>query len=594
MKLHRHLLPVCLLLFAAGTAGASVKAWLDTDHVGAGESVRLTLEHDGQIRSQPNLEPLSRDFDILQTSSSSNLRIINGRISSGTEISLTLSPKHGGQLVIPSLTWGSDRTSPLTLTVAGDGGGDTNAAATQVAKVFIESELEQKKPLVLSAVHLTMRVYAAVPLLHASLELPTSDAVLVRQLGDDQVSNVEKNSMTYRVVTRRYLLFPQHSGSISLPGATLNAQVEVSSPRTNPYDPFSVFGGMVGNTRPVRLHGDPIGFDVQPRPASVSAPYWLPAREVTLDAQWQPQSLQARVGDPVTVALQLKAQGLTAAQLPDLSALMSIPDGLKAYPEQPKLKDEDRADTVQGSREQTLALIAGQPGRYTIPALHVSWWDTRTSQQREVSVPARSLSILPAVGAAATTGANASAAPAAAPAPGRTTTVAQMPSAASAGRTPAPADSTPWRSISVGLFLLWLATVIAWVWRATHPAARSRTPKVTGLSPEGPRNGAGASAASRAFQQACRQNDALAARRHLLAWAGEVLKPESPAGLGALARTLNDPAVTPLLGELDRACFAGGEEHHWNGAALARVLNVLPAARHTQPRRGEGLASLYP
>ncbi len=144
---------------------------------------------------------------------------------------------------------------------------------------------------------------------------------MVKQVGSDQDSDAERNGQTYQVVTRRYLLFPLHSGKLTLQGPVLDAEVAVSQAQSSYGNGF--FGGPVrsaccGTVRPVRLHGDPIVISVRPRPAGAVGSYWLPARDVTLSATWNPAQLSAQAGDPVTLELDLQATGLTAAQLPDL------------------------------------------------------------------------------------------------------------------------------------------------------------------------------------------------------------------------------------------------------------------------------------
>jgi hypothetical protein len=582
----RCILAVCSLLLALATvpASAALKAWLDRTQVAPGDTVRLTLEHEGQTASQPDLTPLRKDFDILTTSTSGNYEIINGQVSSSTQLALILSPKHTGQLTIPPLAWGADRSPALTLTASAGGSGTGGQVAGAPARIFIESQVEPKQPYVLAAVNLTVRLYTADMLSRASLELPTTDSVLVRRTGNDEASNVARNGEPYHLVTRHYLLFPQRSGTVSIPGPTLSGQVEVRSQRSDPSDPFAgFFGNLVAQLRPIRLHGDPVILQVQPRPASASASYWLPARNLTLDASWHPGQLEAHAGDPITVDLTLRAVGLTAAQLPDLTSLLSVPGQLKSYPEQPRLTDTEQGDTVAGSREQTIALIADQPGRYSIPELHVSWWDTVANRPREATLPARTVAILPAAHAAARV--------AAAPAPAISPTV-EPPAAHPAATTARPpaaarepgASGLPWRWISLGLGLLWLATLGVWLW--SRRARAGSLPQPTAALP----SGGMPSQARAAFQAACRNHDAHGARRHLLAWAAEAWG-AAPSGLNALARRLDEPALTALLRELDRACFAA---RPWSGEALAAALTELPAARTSQGGRSSGLAPLYP
>jgi len=372
----------------------------------------------------------------------------------------------------------------------------------------------------------------------------------------------------------------------------LDAELAVSQRRrqyaTDPFGGGFFYGPFFRTIRPVRLHANPISLTVRARPANAIGSYWLPARDVTLTAAWDPAKLTARAGDPVSLELTLHATGLTAAQLPDLASLLSLPPGLKAYPDQPKLDDSTQGGALVGSRDQTIALIASTPGHYTIPTLTVSWWDTQTNQPRVATLAARTLTILPAPGSAPA----AAAAPAAPSPSARHTATApaasQNPPVPAAARPSAPARSpSEWEWLSIALAVVWLATLGAWIGsrrsRVTRAAAvRARQPVAAG--PSDP------SKERAAFRAACESNDAHAARAHLLAWA-TALWGSTPAGAGAIAAKIGDAAVAELLRDLDRACYAGGA---WHGRPLAAALTELPAQAGKSARARNGLAPLYP
>lgn len=633
------ILSVLLLLlfggFAAATpALANVMASLDASQIAAGNTVQLTLEHDGRTSGQPDVAPLEQDFDILGTSSSTSIELINGSASEKTEVVLTLAPKATGHLTIPALSWDGEQSQPLSLTVTGPGGAGQpdGSGASPAARVFIETSASPEQPYVQAAVRLTVRLFTSETLYHADLELPENSDFVVKQVGSDVDSDAERNGRNYQVVTRQYLLFPLHSGKLTVQGPVLDAEVAVSQPRSYGNDPFGggFFGGpafgMLRTVRPLRLHGNPIVLSVRRRPAGAVGSYWLPARNVQLTAGWNPTQLSAQAGDPVTLDLDLQATGLTAAQLPDLSSLLSVPSGLKAYPDQPKLSDTAQGGELIGSRDQTIALMADTPGHYTIPALSVKWWDTKTNQLRTATLPARILTILPAPGSAAAPG-SASAPAATAPAPaGRNVPPNIAAGAASTAPGPAPGSnaaharsplhsppavatsksrsagsSSQWEWISIGLAVAWLATLAAWLWsrrsRATPGPTRGGGPRLQAASPssstrtsDSARQLSSDPAKERAaFRAACEANDAHAARAHLLAWTA-ALWGAAPAGSNAIAAKITDTTVVELLRDLDRACYAGGA---WQGHALAAALTELPGAPGKASRQRDGLAPLY-
>ncbi|MBV8804669.1 MAG: protein BatD [Sinobacteraceae bacterium] len=577
----KHSLAVwCLVLCLALTPPvfAGVTATLDTQQVAAGDTVELTLHHDGHSSAQPDLTPLKQDFDVLSTQTGSSIQITNGGMSASTQVVVTLAPKNTGRVTIPSLTWGQDRTLPLTLEVLAAGSDQAGGSATQAqaaAPVFLETQVDSHRPYVQAAVDVTVRLYFSEALHQASLTLPQSADDVVMQVGQDTQSSAERNGQPYQVVTRHYTIFPQRSGEIQLPGPTLGAQVEKRS--RNGGGPFGgFFGSLLNQTRPLRLHGDPIALSVQPRPADAGS-VWIPARNVQLSAQWKPTSLQVHAGDPVTVELQLQADGLTAEQLPDLTSEWTLPQGLRAYPDQPKLDNLTQGTTVLGKRTQSVALIADDAGQFSIPDLRLRWWDVTANASREVTLPGKTLTVLPAAAGS----------------------VLQQPSPATAQAPATPAKSAPartnsvtvpagdsiWRWLAFGFGALWITTISAWLW-SRRASKREVTPAITTqTSPPD------VSAVRSAFREACQKGDALAARRNLLAWVTADRNGAGPVGLNALARESTDSLLAGLLRDLDRACFLGTP---WNGEPLERALRKLPQQGGTQGDRKTGLAPLYP
>jgi BatD DUF11 like domain len=593
--------PIAALL--SSPASAALRAWLDNDDIAPGDTVQLTLQRDGQTRDQPNLAPLRRDFDVLGTQSSTNIEIINGKTSAGTAVVATLSPKHPGKLTIPGIVWDGEQSAALTLNVAPRAAGNGQHAGTSRsanAKILLESTVDDKQPYVQAAVRVTVRLYAAEPLYQANLDLPATADTLVQQVGSDEPSHIQRDGRDYDVLTRHYVVFPQRSGNMHLAGPVLDARVADRQDRTSPFgtDPFadlfgkSPFGGLLTTTKPIRLHGNPIVLDVSPRPAALANAYWLPARHIDLESQWLPQPLKVRGGDPLTVDLKLEAEGLTAAQLPDLAGLLTLPQGLKEYPDQSKLSNTARGDTIVGRREQSIALIADQPGQFTIPSLRLRWWDTQARQARETTLPEKTLVILPALGTATTRPANPAVPTPSTPARPPAQKTEQAPSLPIHAR--APREETAlsangaslWRTIGLGFGLLWLVTLVAWL--ISHRRIKSSQRVV----PETPRSARpDPSSARAAFRDACRNNDAPAARRQLLAWVAAAWPGKAPAGLNELARLSDNPSLSESLRELDRACYGRGP---WQGETLAKSLFELPTPKLRTPARDDELAPLYP
>ena len=582
-KLSSVLCVLCVLGFSL-PAQAEVSARLDRVSVGSGETVQLLLQHEGRTSKDPDLSPLQQDFEVLGTSRGSSMQFSNGDFSAQVQLRITLSPKRSGKLPVPALEWDGERTPALTLTVGAGSSGST-ASATQSAPVFVTATVDKQQPYVQSAVVLTVQVHTDQPLYQASLDLPKSDELLVQTLGEDQQSRETRDGREFQVITRRYLLFPQRSGALTLDGVVLDAQVADRS-RGSAMD--SLFGnsplaGMMGASRPLRVRSEPIALDVRPRPAAAAGGTWLPARNLSLDEEWRPDGARVHVGEPITRHMRLSAEGLIAEQLPDLAQLMTLPDGLKAYPDQAQTANDLQSGTLVGRREQDVAIIASRPGRYRLPELRLKWWDIMRDELREVVLPEHTLDILPAAGAI----------------PGAPEVSVPQPQAVQDSDqlapppSPEPSDGTPsptagglWFWLSMLFAALWLLTLGAWVVRSRGGRSGPQP------SPPMPAGRTSAAASRKAFRDACRADDAPAARRQLLAWAQAHWPQNPPAGLNALAARLDDAQQKQLLQALDRAVYAGAS---WQGAALERALKALPGE---SPSAGEPskpqLAGLYP
>jgi hypothetical protein len=378
----------------------------------------------------------------------------------------------------------------------------------------------------------------------------------------------------------------------------LNAQVADASGRIDPFlermfGHLKIEGGL-GGTRPLRLRGDALKLVAQPRPPALRTGDWLPAQQLTLEDTWRPADKVIAVGQPLTRQLRIAAVGQSASQLPDLSALAAMPAGLKSHAEEATLSDQVLDGHVVGQRDQDVVVLADQPGRYEVPELRLTWWDVVSNQRREAVLPAVTVEVVAAANPASAStsaltapGADVQAPPGAPSASSSAEPAANTPAASSAPfeTTDSGSASAAWVWVSVALALLWLGTLGAWAWshRRRHRVMQSDPAQPAALTSAIP-----AAQARETFHKACRSHAARPARDALIAWARSTWRNDAPVGLNALARRLDNPVLTELLRELDRACIANTA---WNGDALARSLPALPP-RATKEQTHE-LPDLY-
>ena len=543
-----------LLLVPALAHAANVQASLDRSSVQLGETVTLNLRVEnakGGI-DMPDLSALSQDFSILGTSQNSSLSIVNGSASSTLTIGVALRPKHEGMLQIPALSVAGSQTSPLQLQVS------ANAPAMAAAAhkdVFMEAQVEPTHGYVGQQLSYVVRLYFAVNIGNGALSAPQLDGVEVSQLGDDLNYDAERGGRSYHVLERRYALVPQHAGHIEMPAANFHGEA------TDPNDPNSFFGA----STPVSASAAAPTIDVQAAPADWGRSAWLPARQLSLSLDgWPGAQDQVRVGQPLNLTMNLQATGLPFEALPALS--LPPLDGAKAYPDKPVAGARQDGLWLVGRRQQSFAVVPEHAGTLTIPATTLKWWNVLTDRMEVAQIPAHSVTVLPAVGAAAVQ----TSIPASASSSGATTAVTAT-------------ASTPWRWIALGSIGLWLCSMLAWWWRR-HPRVPLRAaPKA-------------APASSRqcqlAFLAAARGSDTAAQAHNLLAWA----RAERPAiqHLGELAAALGDARQRSAIAVLQQRHYAGTPPVA-GGADLAEAFKrgfVWRAADAID--EDSGLAPLYP
>lgn len=560
-------------------AAAAVTASVDRSRIGQDESFTLIIDTPAARSSDaPDLAALDADFDVLGTTQSSQIQIINGRTTSSRQWLITLAPKREGKLVIPALAFGKEKTKPIAIEVT-----KTSAKAQAQSDVLLEAEVDVTQPYVQQQVVLTVKLLHRVPLREGALSKPQIKDAVVERLGEDTAYETQRGTDTYRVIERRYAIFPQKSTEITISG--LHFDGKVPDPRAQ-----NRGGGLLGRglfddpfdllqpTTAVRVRAPSISLQAKPIPAGAQASPWLPARQFTISESWSEKSPKFAVGQPITRTITLQAEGLTVSQLPSLE----VP-GLEfanIYPDHHSKQARADARGVVSESEQKLAIIPTQPGEFQLPEIRIPWWNVEKNRQEYAAVPARKISVTSAVTGDKSEHHHESEVEA---------SIHDMEMepvdfvGTSAGD---PSDGT-WRWIGIGALLAWLLTVALWLLDRRHRG-----------SPENPRReqsavDARAGALRNALRKACGANDAPVARSALLAWARERW-PERPFNnLGDVAALAPDDTAKKAIVALDGALYAG-KPVPWNGTDFAAKVEPMFAKKRGGVASEQALPPLYP
>ena len=557
---------LALFLIAVSADAAQVRAWLDRTTMQMGETVTLNIEiSDSATAPAPDFAALQNDFAVGATQSSSSVNIINGQTSSKLLWAVALEPRHDGAITIPALAVAGQTTQPITLTVQPMAPGGTKAGDD----VYIEATIDSQTPYVQQQVTLTLKLFFAVNLVDGTLDDPQGEGIVVKRIGNQDANfSAEVAGRRYRVLERRYVLQPERSGTVKLAPIMFRGHAM----DRNDMNSFFTRG------RNVTAQAEAIALQVRPRPANSGTDAWLPAQSMTLAADGLNPGAQARVGEPLTLTLHLKAVGLGFEQLPELN-LPKI-DGADIYPDKASTQNRDAGDAIAGERERKFAIVPNRPGRLTIPSIGIAWWDVVHDRAETASVPDVTLDVAAANAAAPEPSASA---PAAKPetAPSRQTP------AAPAALIDATNDIMLWRVFALTSFVLWLVTVaIAFI-------ALRRRPQVPAPPSANIRSIPENVSVKARFRSACLNNDWSEAANALVAWANA--RGAGARNLGETALALADTAQVAAIDDLQRVLYAGAPATNL-GATLSGAFRDGPhlCDDRSKPEKKPVLPPLYP
>ena len=372
-----------LAIFSSTALAANITVRASANPIALDDSFHLIYEADSSVDDDPDFSPLEQDFDILNSSQSTNMRLVNGNYSLKKTWDLALIAKDVGNFTVPSISFGRDKSPAIRLTIKNSVTPNStlpNGQASIPAKIFLESSIDKKQSWVQEQIIYTVRLLRTVSITGASLSEPTtSDAdAIIQRLGEDNSYQTTRRGIRYEVIERRYVIFPQHSGKLTINPVTFEGRVNATQPRTI-FDQFRMSGQLK------RLRSKAVNTIIKAKPADINTQDWLPASNLTLVEDWSGDISNAKTGEPITRTISIVAKGLSGIQLPDLS--FADVDNLKQYPDKAVTTDSPENVGINGAKQIKVALIPAAPGEYLLPEIKLPWWNTRTNQAEVATIP---------------------------------------------------------------------------------------------------------------------------------------------------------------------------------------------------------------
>jgi len=393
----KYLLPVILAIFVLPVVGLGaaqaqgpgpISATVDRTALSTGETLLLTVTvNSASILSAPSPSlPDLHGFQVAGSSTSSQISIVNGDITSQVVHVYRLQPYETGDLVIGpvSVVLGGQTysTDPIVVRVSQGTGASAPApsngqpvvpsAELSGQDLFVEAEVDNATPYVGQQVVYTFRFYQAVNLWdQPGYEPPSFTGFWSERQQGQQEYQAQAAGNIYRVTEVRTVLFPSVVGPVTIDPARL-----------------TIPGGIFQSGR--TLQTKPAALDVQPLPPDAPAGFDGAVGQFTLTAGVEPA--QGVVNEPLTWRVTLSGRGnLNAAPDPTWP---EIP-GWRSFESQATVHTEMSDGKIVGSRAYERLLIPGAEGEFTIPPLEYVFFDPAAEQYHTLRTEPIPVSVAP-------------------------------------------------------------------------------------------------------------------------------------------------------------------------------------------------------
>ena len=547
-----------LLITITGSIAQAANITVRTSHspVALDDSFNLTYEASSSVDDDPDFTPVHKDFDVLSTSQSTNVRSINGSWESKKTWQLYVIAKKVGRFTVPAISFGKDVSPAIQITVvnspaanspsnksASPGTSSSSARASIPAQIFLESSVDKKTGWVQSQLIYKIRLFRTVNIVSASITEPsvTDTDAIIQSIGEDRYQTT-RNGIRYEVIERSYAIFPQNSGSMTINPVTFEGRIQ----RTQPRDIFDQFR-MSGQLK--RLRSQAIEVKIKAAPATIKLQDWLPANSLQLIEEWSDDITDLKAGEPITRTVTIVAQGLTSVQLPELN--FEDTQGLKQYPDKAVVEDRKDKESITGLKQFKVALIPASAGRYILPEIKLEWWDTKTNKKAIATLPQVELTVSGSVN----TNSNIPSIPI--QAQNTTAATSDEPAILTAAGTDSN-NASYWKWLSIAFALAWLITLFLY-----YKKTLKGSPQITNKNKS---SYISLKVATSNVNKHAQQNKTKETRDALIKWAQLFYENNTISNLTQITK-LCSPRLKQAIRELNQVLYSS-DASHWQGSDL--------------------------
>ena len=377
----------------------SISASLDREEIYIDDTVQLTIKISGSVGSipDPDISSLSKDFQIVGSSTSTSISVINGSFQAEKDVILQLKPLHSGVITIKDIfvEQGGKRyyINPLTLKVittyqlpATSSTGSNYAASftgynipqsIRYSGIGVLAEVNKRKVYVGEEFLYRFIFINRISIMgNPSYSPPSFKGVWKYDLLREPITRrIVIDGYPYQIQELRTALIPLSPGKLVIPPAKLSV----------PLDFFT--GTKIFRTRPLVVK-------VYPLPETGKTDCFTGAVGDGYRVKLKKTSITTTVNEPVQIDLEITGPGNL-----NLSAPPPVTAGEHMKYFKPQINDSI-VTTPEGTivdRNITYILQPLKPGSYTVGPIRFCYFSPSSATYREINAGSVKITVLPPV-----------------------------------------------------------------------------------------------------------------------------------------------------------------------------------------------------
>lgn len=396
MKICNLLLAFFICFATFSSYAAEVTLSVDKKVITDGDTVRLTINYNGDSSQKPDISALQQDFQIVSRSSSSAVNFINGQISQNKQWILGLKPKKTGKITIKpiSIDGISSNYAEVEVKELSDVAYVPDSKENINSPYFqIEQSVYPTSPYVQQQMIILVTVYDSIGMQNGMMNISENtlnDWSIVSLSDKPFVKQDVINGKKMNVATFAFAAFPQRSGELTTPNISFEGYyLKNNDIDLEEFEDFFTLGfgfkNILGQKVPVRMKTKSEKVMVKPIPETYAGKYWLPLIDLKTEANLLGNE-NFKIGDAISRKLKITAVGTTKNMIPQLK----FPETpfFKQYPENPEITEQVIDGNIVTTATFNVVYIPTTAGKQTIPSLEIDWFNVKTEQLEKTIIPA--------------------------------------------------------------------------------------------------------------------------------------------------------------------------------------------------------------